>query len=69
VAAQSNNVSGEGTAPRRLKRGDLKTAPLVVVVRVLLLGLAVAVFAHVLLLGFGFRCSVSHSRKGRQMGI
>ena len=41
---------------------------LVVVVRVLLLGLAVVVFAHVLLLGFGFWCSVSHSWKGRLWG-
>ena len=61
MAAQSNNVSGEGTAPRRLKRGDSETAPLVVVVRVLLLGLVVVVFAHVLLLGFMVGCSVSHS--------
>ena len=69
MAAQSSSVSGEGAAPRRLERGDSVMAPLVVVVRVLLLGLAVVVFAHVLLLGFGFGCSVSHSWKGRQMGI
>ena len=66
---QSSNVSGDGVAPRRLERGDSAMAPLVVVVRVLLLGLAVVVFAHVLLLGFGFGCSISHSWKGRQMGI
>ena len=69
MAAQSNNVSGEGTTPRGLERGDLAMASLVVVVRVLLLGLAMVVFAHVLLLGFGFGCSISHSCKGRQMGI
>ena len=68
MVAQSSSVSGEGVAPRRLERGDSATAPLVVVVRVLLLGLAVVVFAH-MLLGFGFGCSVSHSWKGRQMGI
>ena len=69
MAAQSSSVSGEGVAPRRLERGHLVMAPLVVVVRVLLLGLVVVVFAHVLLLGFGFGCSVSHSWKGRQMGM
>jgi hypothetical protein len=47
VAAQSNSVSGEGAAPRRLERGDSATAPLVVVIRVLLLGLASVIFAHV----------------------
>ena len=69
MVAQSSSVSGEGVAPRRLEPGDSATAPLVVDVRVLLLGLVVVVFAHVLLLGFGFGCSVSHSWKGRQMGI
>ena len=67
--AQSTSVSGEGAVPRRLERGDSAMAPLVVVVRVLLLGLAMVVFAHVLLLGFGFGCFILHSWKGRQMGI
>ena len=66
---QSSNVSGDGVAPRRLERDDSMMAPLVVVVYVLLLGLAMVVFAHVLLLGFGFGCSVSHSWKERQMWI
>ena len=69
MVAQSSSINGEGVAPQRLERGDSATALLVIVVHVLLLGLAVVVFAHVLLLGFGFRCSVSHSRKGRQMEI
>ena len=61
MAAQSRSVSWEGAVPWRLERGDSTMAPLVVVVRVLLLGLTMVVFAHVLLLGFGFGCSVSHS--------
>ena len=69
MAAQSSSVSGEGAAPRRLERGDSATAPLIVAIHVLLLGLVMVVFAHVLLLRFGFGCSVLHSWKGRQMAI
>ena len=61
MAAQSSSVSGEGVAPWRLQRDDSTMAPLVVAVRVLLLGLAVVIFAHMLLLLFGFGCSISHS--------
>ena len=61
MTTQSSSVSGEGAAPQRLEWGDSTTAPLIVVIRVLLLGLAVVVFTHMLLLGFGFGCSISHS--------